>query len=370
MRILFVSGTTEGGSGRSQRDLATQLIRRGHAVEFLVHDARAARRTHWAYERLSDLSVRWEPRPGSDLITSLRSKPGRTTSTRLINGLTHHMAALPQNALPTVLRTFRPHAVVASSVERWAWRMIHQQTTQLDVPSVLYVREDDSLTHLDTGALPDLLVANARSLAVRLRARGFDCAFVPSVVDTSPTATESSREVALAINPIPSRGSDLIWQVAARVPEIRIVAQESWPLPGPELAEVKTRIAQLPNVEFRPVAPPSAALYSDARVLLVPYRVDNRPRVIPEALANGIPVIAANVPALVEAIGAGGVTVPIDSVDDWARTIRRLWEDDDQYQLLTDAARKQSRCEDIDPNTVAERFMWLLESAVERAPDG
>jgi hypothetical protein len=257
--------------------------------------------------------------------------------------------------------------VIANSLERWAWRLVHEQSTRLGIPTVLYVREDDSLRHLDTGAIPNLLVANAESLARELRSRGFECAFVPSVIDTSVTATESSRSTALAINPVPSRGSEVVWQLAAALPDIPIVVQESWPLKGRAREDVDARVAQLPNVEFRPTAPPGPGLYGDARVLLVPYRVDNRPRVIAEAQANGIPVIAADVPALVEAIGPGGVTVPLDSVDDWARALRALWEDDDLYQSLADAAREHSRRPDIDPTAVAERFERFLEDAVERA---
>ena len=49
-----------------------------------------------------------------------------------------------------------------------------------------------------------------------------------------------------------------------------------------------------------------------ARVLLVPYRVDNRPRVVAEAQSNGIPVPASALPAHREA-GTRGVLVPGDA---------------------------------------------------------
>lgn len=363
MRLLFISGTTVGGSGRSQRELALQLSRRGHTIQFLADDRRAARNSRWLYEQLSDASIRWSSGPVGPIL-GLRSLPGRRTRSQQIEGIDHHLSAIPQNALPSLLRNFRPDAIIASSLERWAWRLIHEQASVLGVPTVLYVREDDSLAHLDTGAAPTLLVANAESLATALSARGFECAFVPSVIDTSITATESSREVALAINPIPSRGSDLVWQVAERVPEVRFVVQESWPLMGREKIEVDAHVAQLPNVEFRSTAPPSSALYGDARVLLVPYRVDNRPRVIAEAQANGIPVIAAAIPALVEAIGSGGMTVPLDSAADWSRAIRTLWADNGLYKSLADAAREHSKRPDIDPAAVTESFERLIDAAV------
>jgi len=364
MRILFISGTTTGGSGRSQRELAGNLVRRGHTVRLLVDDDRRATVTRWLYGHLSDLSIRLQGTQLDPAAKRLRNSLGRRTSPTLLDGIPHLTTALPQNALPEALRRFRPDVVVTSSVERWAWRLIHETCLAAGVPTVLYIREDDSLRHLESGAVPDVLVANAESLAERLRAQGFKCAFIPSVVDVSVTRTESSRRVVLAINPARSRGGDVVWAVAARLPEIPFVVQESWPLSGEELAEVQRQAAALPNVEFRRSAPPGPGLYGDARVLLVPYRVDNRPRVILEAQANGIPVIVADVPALVEAIGGGGISVPPESISAWADAIRSIWEDETRYDQLVDAAREHSRRPEVDADSVTERFEALLGVAV------
>lgn len=364
MRLLFISGTTVGGSGRSQRELAAQLVNRGHTVRFLVDDDQRAPVTRWLYGHLSDLSVRLAGSRLEPVSTWLRTRLGRRTSSVTIGGLHHQVTPVPQNALPDELRGFRPDVVVANSVERWAWRLIHETCSAAGVPTTLYVREDDSLRHLESGAVPDVLVANAESLAERLRADGFECAFVPSVVDVSVTRTESSRRVALAINPARSRGGDIVWKVAELLPEIGFVVQESWPLSGEELEEVQRHAEALPNVEFRRAAPPGPKLYGDARVLLVPYRVDNRPRVILEAQASGIPVIIGDVPALIEAIGEGGVSVPLESIDAWAGSIRSLWEDEARYQGLVEAAWAHGHRPEVDPGAVTARFEELLRAAV------
>lgn len=363
MRLLFVSTSIVGGSGRSQRELATQLRARGHDVLFLVPDHRRRRRDRfvtWGYGHVSDVSVRLEGTPAERAAARVRDSFGRTSSTGEIEGLPHRFAGLPQNAVTDSIKVFRPDVVVVSSVERWAWRRILAVCTAAEVPTVLYVREDDSLDHLSTGAVPSILVANAQSLADSLRRRGYPCAFIPSVVDTSVTHTDSSREVALVINPVRSRGGDLIWQVAARLPEVRFAVQESWQLRGDELAEVESHAADLPNVEFRRRIPPGPKLYGDARVLLVPYRVDNRPRVILEAQANGIPVVIGDVPALVESVGAGGVCVPLESVDAWVDAIRGLWEDEARYAEISAAARVHGSRPDVNPGHVAQTFEELV----------
>jgi glycosyltransferase involved in cell wall biosynthesis len=366
VRFLFVSSTTIGGSGRSQRELAIHLERNGHEAGFVVDTDAKARASRLAYEQLSDLAARTARLPGARFTSWLESVPGRRTKVVDIDGRPHLSSPIPQNALSREIDRFSPHVVVANSLERLAWRRVHRVCARHGVPVVLYVRETDSLRHLDKGEVPDLLVANAESLQTALRDLGFTCEFVPSVIDTGPTLTNSARKVAFAINPIASRGVDVIWRLAEAAPEIPFVIQESWPLSDEQLAHVEQHLATLPNVEFRRNTPPGPQLYGDTRVLLVPYRVDNRPRVITEAQSNGIPVLAADVPALREAIGAGGSVVAPDDIDAWVSELRALWSDQERYDRVADAALAHSKRPDNDPAAVAARFEALIVQMRER----
>lgn len=367
MNLLFVSGTTGGGSGRSQRELAKQLSLQGTSVSFIVDDKDPARAARWAYGQLSDLSVRFNGRPSGAIVARVRDAIGRSPQTRVIDGLKHATSPVPQNTAARFINAHRPDAVVVNSVERWAWRRLHALCQSEGVPTILYIREEDSLEHLTTGALPTVLVANAEALALRMRAKGFECAFVPSVIDTGVTKTRSTRKVALAINPIASKGVDLIWQLADEMSEIDFVVQESWPLEGAEEVTVAAEVASRPNVAFRRRRAPGPDLYSDARVLLVPYQMDSRPRVILEAQANGIPVIVGDVPALREAIGAGGLSVPLDSVPAWVEVLRSLWDDEQRYTALSDAARTHGHRSEVSPAAVARAFEHLVHDAVTKA---
>ncbi|MEO7268503.1 MAG: glycosyltransferase [Knoellia sp.] len=368
LRLLFVSWSTVGGSGQSQRQLAAQLADRGHEVQFLVHDRRSARVMRAAYGQLSDLSARLDERAAGRAVGWLRDRPGQRMRVSEVDGFTHHWTPLPQNALRSVVESFPPDAVIVSSVDRWVWRRIHDVCGSRGIPTVLYLREEASLDHLGTGSIPSLLVANTPSLAARMEERGFSCAFVPSVVDVSATATESSRTSALAINPIPLKGSDTVWELARRLPEVPFVVQEGWPLRGPQLEDVLRRSAALPNVEFRRTTEPGPGLYGDARVLLAPYLVDSRPRVVLEAQANGIPVIASDVPALVDAIGDGGLVASVDSddsLDQWVEAVRSLWDDGALYARLSEAARSHAKRPEVRPESIGEEFERLVHGIVE-----
>lgn len=366
MRLLFVSSTTLGGSGRSQRELAGQLERRGHQVQFLVDDGRPARFTRAIYAQLADLAARTANLPGGRTTAWLERQPGRHTTQIDLAGWSPEASAIPQNAIERLIDAFRPDAVVGNSLERLAWRRIHRVCARRGIPTVLYVREIDSLGHLMYGEVPDLLVANAESLQAALEREHLECAFIPSVIDVEVTLTTSTRRVALAINPIVSKGSDIVWEVASSAPELPIVAQESWPLEGASLSDVERQAHRLKNVEFRRALPPGPQLYNDTRVLLVPYRVDSRPRVIAEAQANGIPVIAGDVPALREAIGEGGVVVPLDDIQAWVAALRSLWTDQDRYERLAAAALAHSRRPAIAPESVAASFEALVGELVRR----
>jgi hypothetical protein len=251
VRLLFVSSTTVGGSGRSQRELAARLVEAGHEVAFLVDDEAPHRVRRWMYEQLSDLAVRVADRPGGRFVRALERWPGRRTARHWIDGFDHLTTPVPQNAFVECLEKSRPDVVVGNSIVRLSWRRIRAVCEERDIPTVLYVREITTFDHLLPDEMPDAVVANARSLASAVEDRGVRCSFVPSVVDLSRTRTRSSREVALVVNPIPSHGIELIWKLAERLADVPFVLQESWPLAADDLTRIVTRTAELPNVEFR-----------------------------------------------------------------------------------------------------------------------
>lgn len=364
MRFLFVSSTIEGGSGRSQRELAKLLIERGHDVWFLVDDGRRAPLVRWAYEQLSDIAVRWANGPGASFVRSLEKTPGRATESLTIDGIRHEVTPIPENAFEGVITNCRPDVVVGNSVIRLAWRKLRAECALRGIATVLYVRELTTFPHLEAMDDPaDALVANAMSLARGARDRGHDCAFVPSVVDVGATLTDSSRRVALLINPIPTHGVELLWEIAGQLPEIPFVLQESWPLSPEQIAIIEQSCAARNNVDFVRSAPPGPGLYSEARVLLVPHRIDNRPRVVLEAQANGIPVVASDQPGLRELVGPAGILLPPEDADRWSTEVSRLWKDQAYYEDLSNQARTRAQRSEIQPAQLVERFLEVVDRA-------
>jgi glycosyltransferase involved in cell wall biosynthesis len=65
-------------------------------------------------------------------------------------------------------------------------------------------------------------------------------------------------------------------------------------------------------------------------VLVVPSRFEGLPLVVVEALASGVPVVAADVGSVSEAVvdGRTGLLVPPERPDEIARAARRILEND------------------------------------------
>ncbi len=365
MRILFVSGTTTGGAAQSTRELASRLARHGHEVALLC---RRKPRHDVDDNTKRSRFTRLTKRIGRGVLRQLPISP------KPVAGETYPMwtTSVVERAIPLVFGEFAPDIVVVNSVYRRAWELILQHARAAAVPVVLYQREQSTFENLRVWeSKPDLFVANAVAHETRAAGRGVTVEVIPSIVDRERYLVESRRETVLFVNPITSRGLDVALELAARRPDVRFVFQESWPLNRGAVRELVRRLANLDNVEFRRFNSDGAAVYRDARVLLAPYRSDNRPRVVLEAQFNGIPVLAADHPGLREAVGPGGFLVPGDaSIDAWVTALSTLWDDSARYAELARTAAEHARRPEIDPELLTGRFETLLQEVVDRvSPD-
>ena len=101
-------------------------------------------------------------------------------------------------------------------------------------------------------------------------------------------------------------------------------------------------------------------------MLLVPHRVDNRPRVVLEAQTNGIPVVASDHPGLVESVGPGGRIVPdVDDPAPWVAALREVWDEPVHSEVVA-AARAHAARPEVSPDAIVDRFEALLGSVVAR----
>jgi len=361
-RLLFVSSVTEGGSGRSQRELAAALQGQERQVRFLVDAGDAAKQRRWLLSEFTDATARFQGRVIERPFDVVRQRLGAKTVVREIDGLRHEATIAPENAFEQSIRRWRPDVVVVSSITRVTWRRIRAVCRQRSIPTALYLREAPAIGHLTAGLFPDLLLANSGTLVDDADRLGHRASLIPSVVQIDPMNHPPTGEVLLLVNPLKSHGLHVVGPLAAARPDIPIVLQESWSLTGSDRSDVERLVRDHPNVTFRAFEPRPGRVFRDARALLAPHQVDNRPRTILEAQANGIPVVASDLPGLLEAAGDGGELVAHDAAaDQWIRAIGRVWDDQSHWMNLSDQARIHAGRPEVRPDTIAGRFGELID---------
>jgi glycosyltransferase involved in cell wall biosynthesis len=126
---------------------------------------------------------------------------------------------------------------------------------------------------------------------------------------------------------------------------------------------VAERVRLVPNVERAQVL----ELFSGALALLMPSRLEGLPMVPAEAMAAGIPVVAASVGAVPEVVDPprGGILVPPDDPEALAGAALRLLDDPAARAALSASARVSA--ERFSWDAVAERHLqFLREIAADR----
>lgn len=131
----------------------------------------------------------------------------------------------------------------------------------------------------------------------------------------------------------------------------------SWPLDAAATRSLHRDLAPLANVELQSWSSDPRDVYRKARVVLVPYRHHGRPRVVAEAHFSGIPVLGSADDGVAEAVGPGGLCVPIDApIADWVAALSELWDDRERYDRFVDATRAHAAREEIAPQHIVDEI--------------
>ena len=109
-------------------------------------------------------------------------------------------------------------------------------------------------------------------------------------------------------------------------------------------------------------------VYGRTRILLAPSKWEEAwGRVASEAHCSGIPVVGSRRGGLPEAVGPGGVVLDYDApLADWVAAVRRLWNDNQEYDRLSGLARSFAGRPELDPDRQFATFFSILDRAVQQ----
>ncbi|TIW21546.1 MAG: glycosyltransferase [Mesorhizobium sp.] len=236
------------------------------------------------------------------------------------------------------------------------------------VPLVVYLRNVEF--HELGGDLRELnsahYIANSEFTArTYKREFGIDSTVLPPTINAAHYSTPTTGEFVTFINPYEEKGFDLAVRIAAACPKIPFLFVESWKLDDDHRAKIERTIAPFPNIKLENRTNDMKTVYGRTKILLAPSKWEEAwGRVASEAHCSGIPVVGARRGGLPEAIGSGGMVLDYDGpLDGWVAAVQRLWNDDREYERLSEAALAFSQRPELDPDRQFASFFALLDKA-------
>lgn len=239
---------------------------------------------------------------------------------------------------------FKPHVLFAQLNEA---REILALAKRNGCRTALYVLDvDHEENFLALESEPDVIFTVSEFTRGELHRRfGKESHVLYPLVDFDRYRTSRRDEFVTMINPVQVKGVEIALELAERLPQQEFLFVEGW---GTDPAIVE-RIERLPNATYMRKQIDMRAVYGRTQVLIVPSQWQEAfGRVVVEAQASGIPVIASRTGGLPEAVGDGGILIdeyrnPVR----WLSALQGLLEDRSSYQSLSEKAIENTRRFDL-----------------------
>lgn len=268
----------------------------------------------------------------------------------------------PEEGAQEVLARFRPDLVIVQSYNPHKLALAFHRER---VPVALYfhdvaMREALGLSDVARGML---CLANSNFTRDHVQdVLRCESVVVPPIVHPEDYKVAASGKAVLFVNPVPSKGVDIACELAERRSDIPFIFIESWVQSSDNRKRYREKLRNRKNVVWRKPTTRMKSLYAQAKLILVPSRVqEGWGRVVTEAQISGIPVLASAQGALPTTVGRGGVLVSPDAgIDEWLRGLSSVWDDPDQYAALSAAAVSHSLRPEIQPEAVVSCLLCSI----------
>jgi glycosyltransferase involved in cell wall biosynthesis len=234
------------------------------------------------------------------------------------------------------------------------------------VPTVLYIHDQYTFDTLDDRLRNDQrlsLAACSSFIAEYMRkAVGRQPVIFPVLIEPSLYRVNTRGNYATIVNPIPRKGSEIVFALAASRPDIPFAFVEAWKLRNRVWKYLEARAAHHGNIQLFRRTEDMREIYSLTRVIVAPSQGSEAwGRVVSEAQVSGIPAVASDSGGLPEAVGPGGLVVGRHAdIKEWLSALSRLWDDQTEYENYSASARRHAERDDFQPSAIAERLIATL----------
>jgi len=157
-----------------------------------------------------------------------------------------------------------------------------------------------------------------------------------------------------------NKGGQILIDIAKAVPEIQFLGVR-----GSYWKQIED--PTVTNITYIDNTPKIKEVYALTRILIMPSKDETWGRTAVEAMSSGIPVIAGPTPGLKECCEGAALFVDRTNIEEWARLIRRLCNDQSFYDEY--ANRGRARAKQLEPTHDLEMFLEWFETKPVKSAD-
>ena len=288
-----------------------------------------------------------------------------------------------------MLKSFKPDLVFyygGSSTDL----MIASEARIYSIPTMFYLA-NENYRGTRWARDVDLVITDSQATEMLYRSRnGMAPVPVGKFIDPAKFIAKShERKNLLFVNPSLSKGAGIVFLLAKmlqeKAPEVRIEVLQSrgsWDENVRSFAAKLGVKKPLSNIVLTPHTDDMRPVYGRARLLLAPSLWwDSGPRVLAEAMLNGIPAVVTDHAGLPEMAGEGGIKIklppecfekpyknlpPESALAETVEAIIRLHRDEAHYEQHVQAAYKVGR-ERHDISVSTRRLLDVMEPLLEKS---
>ncbi len=176
----------------------------------------------------------------------------------------------------------------------------------------------------------------------------------PPMIDLSKYEASTSEpflkgEEVLFVNPVPLKGLHLALEIVDLLPDVPFCFLEAWPLKGDIEEEVMKELEARPNIRFQRAISDIRQAFARSGCVIVPSKWEEAwCRVISEAQAWGLPVIARDIGGIEEALGGAGILMDRDADPaSWAQAIQELFRAPERQEKLRALGFERAKADDL-----------------------
>ena len=263
----------------------------------------------------------------------------------------------PMQAIPEIKARFKPSVAVVMAGKPGA---LVDAFLAHSIPTIWYILdvEPGSLNWQPSTRCGLSILACSQFVAERAkREMGLTATVLPPIVDAQRYRVETSRRSVIFVNPVSVKGVEIAISLAEKRPDIPFEFFESWKIDDRNQPH-RARARKCRNITWHKATADIRQIYQRGKILLAPSQWEEAwGRVVSEAQASGIPVIASRRGGLPEAVGTGGILVEAGSdISVWLNALSRLWDDAGVYSEYCAAAYAHSARPELEGQSVLSRF--------------